>query len=200
MPNDATRLITESGQEARIAAIIEPEIAALGYRLVRVKLSQMNGLTLQIMAERPDGMMNVEDCETVSNAISPVLDIEDPIGSSYNLEVSSPGIDRPLVRRSDFETWAGHVAKLETRQLVDGRRRFKGLIVKLDGEEVVFRRENPDPDETPEFRLPLNSIESAKLVLSDDLIREALRRDKALRKANGIEDNSGENNEMTPDN
>ena len=108
------RLIVEEGQEARIAAIIMPEIESLGFRLVRVRLSQMNGLTLQIMAERPDGSMSVEDCEILSNAVSPVLDVEDPINAAYHLEVSSPGIDRPLVRRSDFETWSGHVAKLET--------------------------------------------------------------------------------------
>ncbi len=194
------RLIVEEGQEARIAAIIMPEIESLGFRLVRVRLSQMNGLTLQIMAERPDGSMSVEDCEELSNAVSPVLDVEDPINAAYHLEVSSPGIDRPLVRRSDFETWAGHVAKLETDQLIDdgngkGRKRFKGRIVGLEGDEVHFRRDDAGKDEVAEFTLPLGNISEAKLVLSDDLIREALRRDKALRKANGLEDE-----EFDPDN
>jgi ribosome maturation factor RimP len=189
------RLIAEEGQEAQIAAIIAPEIDALGFRLVRVRLSQMNGLTLQIMAERPDGSMSVTDCEAVSNAVSPILDIEDPISAAYNLEVSSPGIDRPLVRRSDFETWSGHVAKLETRHLVNGRKRYKGRIIKVDGDEVLFRRDEAGADESSEFTLKLNEIGEARLVLSDDLIREALRRDKALRKANGLDEN-----ETTADN
>jgi ribosome maturation factor RimP len=195
------RFITEQGQEAQVAAIIAPDIHALGFRLVRVRLSQMNGLTLQIMAERPDGSMSVSDCEAVSNAISPILDVEDPINAAYHLEVSSPGIDRPLVRRSDFDLWAGHVAKLETSQMVNdasgrGRKRFKGRIIKVDGEGVLFHREDAANDEEREFTLTFNDIADAKLVLSDDLIREALRRDKALRKANGIEDDE----ETTPDN
>lgn len=182
------RSIVEIGVEARIAAIIEPEIEDLGYRLVRVKLSAINGSTLQIMAERPDGTMNVSDCESVSRAISPVLDIEDPIDRAYHLEVSSPGIDRPLVRVSDFSTWVGHVVKLETRQMINGRKRYKGVILSVDGEDVKFRREAPGPDEDPEFIIPVNEIKDAKLVLTDDLIEEALKRDKALRVANGIED------------
>jgi len=190
------RLITEQGQEAQIAAIIAPDIHAIGFRLVRVRLSQMNGLTLQIMAERPDGSMSVEDCEAVSNAISPILDIEDPINAAYHLEVSSPGIDRPLVRRSDFDTWSGHVAKVETGRMVDGRKRFKGRIIRVEGENVVFHREDAPSEKEREFVLALDNIADAKLVLSDDLIREALRRDKALRKANGLEDDE----ETTPDN
>ncbi len=182
------RSIVEIGVEARIAAIIEPEIEDLGYRLVRVKLSAINGSTLQIMAERPDGTMNVSDCENVSRAISPILDIEDPIDRAYHLEVSSPGIDRPLVRVSDFSTWVGHVVKLETRQMINGRKRYKGVILSVDGEDVKFRREAPGPDEDPEFIIPVNEIKDAKLVLTDDLIEEALKRDKALRVANGIED------------
>lgn len=195
------RFIKEEGQEAKVAAIIAPDIHALGFRIVRVRLSQMNGLTLQIMAERPDGSMSVEDCEAVSNAISPILDVEDPINAAYHLEVSSPGIDRPLVRRSDFDLWSGHVAKLETSQMVSdasgrGRKRFKGRIIKVDGDNVVFHREDAAADEEREFVLAFNDIADAKLVLSDDLIREALRRDKALRKANGLE----EDDETTLDN
>jgi len=156
----------------------------LGFRLVRVKLSAMNGQTLQIMAERADGTMSVEDCEIVSHAVSPVLDIEDPIPAAYNLEVSSPGIDRPMVRKSDFTRWAGHVAKLETRTPIDGRRRYKGTILGADDNSVTFRREQPQAGEEAEFSLPFASIGEAKLVLTDELIRESLRRDKALREAN----------------
>lgn len=191
---DEPRLIAESGQEAMIAGILETEINALGYRLVRIRLTQINGLTLQIMAERPDGTMSVSDCELVSKSISPILDIEDPIASEYNLEISSPGIDRPLVRVSDFSNWAGHVAKLETHQLINGRKRYKGKILGVDGDEVTFRRENPQPDEEPNFTLKTGDISEAKLVLSDDLIKEALRRDKALRSANDIEEPITTNN------
>lgn len=182
------RSIVESGIEARIAQIVEPEIEDLGYRLVRVKLSAANGTTLQIMAERHDGTMNVSGCEEISRAISPVLDIEDPIDRAYHLEVSSPGIDRPLVRKSDFEDWVGHVAKLETRQMINGRRRYKGVILERNGDEITFRREAPGPDEPAEFVIPVEEIKEAKLVLTDTLITEALKRDKALRDANGIEE------------
>jgi ribosome maturation factor RimP len=190
------RTITETGLEAKVADIIEPEIEDLGYRLVRVKISGVNGMTLQIMAERPDGTMNVEGCEAVSKAISPVLDIEDPIDRMYHLEVSSPGIDRPLVRRSDFEQWAGHVAKLETHQMINGRKRYKGMILKVEGDDVTFRREAPAEDEEPEFVIPVSEVKDAKLILTDDLITEALRRDKSLRQANGMEDEG----EVSPDN
>lgn len=186
------RLIAESGQEAQIAALLEPEIKSLGFRLVRIRLTQINGLTLQIMAERPDGSMSVTDCEEISRGISPILDIEDPIHSEYHLEISSPGIDRPLVRISDFENWSGHVAKLETHQLVDGRKRYKGTILSVEGDKITFRRENTSKDEDPNFVLSASDIADAKLILSDDLIREALQRDKALRKANGIEDDTDE--------
>lgn len=186
------RTIVESGLEARVASIVEPEIEGLGYRLVRVKISGVNGMTLQIMAERPDGTMNVAGCEEVSRAVSPVLDIEDPIDKAYHLEVSSPGIDRPMVRLSDFQTWAGHVAKLETSQMINGRKRYKGIILSVDGDKIRFRREAPSKDEDPEFIIPVTEIKEAKLVLTDELISEALKRDKALREANGIED-SGDN-------
>lgn len=144
------------------------------------------------MAERPDGSMSVTDCEEISRGISPILDIEDPIHSEYHLEISSPGIDRPLVRISDFENWSGHVAKLETHQLVDGRKRYKGTILSVEGDKITFRRENTSKDEDPNFVLSASDIADAKLILSDDLIREALQRDKALRKANGIEDDTDE--------
>src|SRR5438105_7068541 len=107
------RLIVEQGIAARVAAVAEPVLDGLGYRLVRVRISGLDGCTVQIMAERPDGTMLIEDCEAVSRALSPVLDAEDPVDRAYRLEVSSPGIDRPLVRRSDFDRFAGHAVKIE---------------------------------------------------------------------------------------
>ena len=181
------RIIVETGAEAKVASIIEPEIEDLGYRLVRVKLSNINGSTLQIMAERPDGTMNVAGCEEISRAISPILDIEDPISQAYHLEISSPGIDRPLVRLSDFATWAGHTSKLETHQIVNGRKRYKGMILSVEGKAITFKREAPSEDEDPNFVLSIEDIKDAKLVMTDDLITEALKRDKTLREANGIE-------------
>ena len=128
------RLVTENGIDARVAAIVEPVIEDLGYRLVRVRVTGENGCTLQIMAERPDGTMSVEDCEAVSREVSPALDVDDPIDKAYHLEVSSPGIDRPLVRRSDFERWSGHVAKVEMRVAQAGRKRFRGILAGVDGD------------------------------------------------------------------
>lgn len=181
------RDITESGPDARVAAIVEPEIESLGFRLVRVQLSGQNGLTMQIMVERPDGMIEVGECEKISRALSPLLDIEEPIQGNYHLEVSSPGIDRPLVRLTDFDTWAGHVAKLETLQMVQGRKRFKGTIVSTNGREITFRREAGEKKEEAEFTVSIDDIATVKLILTDELISEALRRDKALRQANGME-------------
>jgi ribosome maturation factor RimP len=184
------RDIIESGTDARVAAIVEPEIEALGFRLVRVQLSGQNGLTMQIMAERPDGMINVSECEAISRALSPLLDIEEPVQGNYHLEISSPGIDRPLVRLSDFETWAGHVAKLETTQMINGRKRFKGTILSTNGNEVSFRSEIDDGNEDRDFKICIEDMASVRLILTDDLIRESLRRDKALRQANGLDEDS----------
>lgn len=181
------RLISETGTEARVAGIVEPILQDLGFRLVRVRLSAMNGQTLQIMAERPDGTISVADCETISRAVSPVLDIEDPVSGTYHLEVSSPGIDRPLVRVSDYRRWAGHVAKLETRTMINGRKRYKGRILETSEGNVVFHRDEKQAEEEERFTLPLSEIAEARLVLTDELIREALKRDKALREANGID-------------
>jgi len=173
------RIITETGLEARIAHIVEPVAAGLGYRLVRVKLSAMNGATLQIMAERPDGTMTVGDCEILSRDLSPALDVEDPMDTAYNLEVSSPGIDRPLVRRSDFEKWAGHDAKVELARPLDGRKRFKGKLAGLDGDAVRLELESKSKlDAAATVRLPLADIGEARLVMTDALIRETLRREK----------------------
>jgi ribosome maturation factor RimP len=173
------RIITETGLEARIAHIVEPVVVGLGYRLVRVKLSSMNGATLQIMAERPDGTMTVEDCETLSRDLSPALDVEDPIDAAYHLEVSSPGIDRPLVRRSDFQRWAGHQAKVELNRPLAGRRRFRGTLAGLAGDDVRLTMEAKSKLEGPEtVSLPLAEIGEARLLLADALIRDTLRKEK----------------------
>lgn len=166
------RLIREAGVAGRVASIIEPVIAGLGFRLVRVKVSAQNGTTLQIMAERPDGTFSVEDCAALSRAVAPVLDLEDPISTAYNLEVSSPGIDRPLVRRGDFERWGGHEAKIELDPPLDGRKRFRGIILNVEGDEVVVKLK----DAVIEVRLPLNDVADAHLVMTDELVRELLRR------------------------
>ncbi len=171
------RIIVETGLEARIAHIVEPVVEGLGYRLVRVKLSAMNGATLQIMAERPDGSMTVEDCEILSRDLSPALDVEDPIDRAYHLEVSSPGIDRPLVRRSDFERWAGHEAKIELARLLDGRKRFRGQLIGVDGDDVLLEATRRDAA-AERVALPIADLAEARLVLNDDLIREALSRQK----------------------
>jgi ribosome maturation factor RimP len=176
------RIIRESGIEARIAAIILPLLRGIGFRLVRVRLSGQNGLTLQIMAERNDGTMTVEDCEEVSRAVSPALDVEDPIEKAYHLEVSSPGIDRPLVRRSDFATWLGHLVKMETSTLVAERKRFKGRITEVDEEGILVLRDVPAYGEEPSVRVPFDTITEARLILTDDLIRDALSKDNRARK------------------
>jgi ribosome maturation factor RimP len=180
------RIVTERGLEARIARIVEPAIVGLGYRLVRVKLSAMNGTTLQIMAERPDGSMSVDDCEVVSRDVSPALDVEDPIDRAYHLEVSSPGIDRPLVRRSDFEQWGGHVAKIELEQMLNGRKRFRGKLAGVEGDAVRVALDSPGEGE-PHVMVPLSAIAEAKLVLTDDLIKESLRRQKPAADADGTD-------------
>lgn len=173
------RLIIESGVAARVAAIVEPVIEDLGFNLVRVKVTGTNGCTVQIMAERPDGTMSVADCETVSRAISPVLDLEDPIDRAYYLEISSPGIDRPLVRGSDFERWSGYEAKIEMAVPVAGRKRFRGFLRGV--ENGMLAVELPDVKEGEEriAHLTLTDLGEAHLVMTDDLIRESLRRGTA---------------------
>jgi ribosome maturation factor RimP len=170
------RFITETGVAARVAAIVEPVLADLGFRLVRIKVSGLNGCTVQIMAERPDGTMTVEGCEQISRALSPVLDLEDPIERAYNLEVSSPGIDRPLVRAGDFARWAGHEAKIETVRPVDGRKRFRGVVQGVEGDAVVLDLPDAQEGAEPQVRLALADLADARLILTDALIREALRR------------------------
>ena len=173
------RLVSETGVAARVVAIVEPVLADLGFRLVRVKVSGLNGCTVQIMAERPDGTMTVEDCETVSRALSPVLDLEDPIERAYHLEISSPGIDRPLVRAGDFARWTGYEAKIELAAPRDGRKRFRGVIRGVEGDAVVIEPPDVKAGEEPLVRLPLSDLHEARLVLTDDLVREALRRGSA---------------------
>ena len=176
------RIVRESGIDARVAAIVQPVLRGMGFRLVRARLMGQNGLTLQIMAEREDGTMSVEDCEEVSRAISPALDMEDPIEKAYHLEVSSPGIDRPLVRKSDFSAHVGHEAKIETSVLVGDRKRFRGRIAEAGPDDVVLDSSRPAYGAEPSVRIPYGSISEARLVLTDDLVRDALSRDNKARK------------------
>jgi ribosome maturation factor RimP len=173
------RLIRETGVAARVAAIAEPVIGDLGFRLVRIKVSAQNGCTVQIMAERDDGTMSVADCEAVSRAVSPVLDLDDPIGRAYYLEVSSPGIDRPLVRAGDFNRWAGYDAKIEMAVPVAGRKRYRGIVRGAEDGEAIVELPDVKEGEEPVVRLPLSDIGEARLVLTDDLVRESLRRGTA---------------------
>jgi ribosome maturation factor RimP len=170
------RLIAETGTAARVAAIAAPVLEQLGYRLVRVRVSGADGCTVQVMAERPDGTMQIEDCEAASRALSPVLDTADPIDRAYRLEISSPGLDRPLVRRSDFDRHVGHVVKIEMAAPVDGRKRFRGTLLGVADEVVRIQGEDGAPAET---LLPIDDMAEAKLVLTDALVTEALRRAKA---------------------
>jgi ribosome maturation factor RimP len=176
------RLIVEPGLPARVAAIAEPVIESLGYRLVRVRVSSSEGCTVQIMAERPDGSMVVEDCETISRALSPVLDVADLIEPAYRLEISSPGIDRPLVRKSDFERHKGHLVKIEMEIPIDGRKRFRGLLAGTEGEAARLRRDDAAEGEEADVLLPIGEMSEAKLVLTDDLVTQALRREKAAKR------------------
>lgn len=173
------RIVVESGVAARVAAIVEPVIADLGYRLVRVRVTSQNGCTVQIMAEQPDGTMTVEGCEAVSQAVSPALDVDDPIQAAYHLEVSSPGIDRPLVRPGDFARWAGHLAKIETSEPFAGRKRFRGILRGAAKDEVLLSRDDAKAEEERDVAIPMRLIAEARLVLTDALITESLRRGKS---------------------
>jgi len=172
------RLIVEQGVAARIAAIAEPVLTGLGFRLVRVRLSALAGATVQIMAERPDGTMTIEGCETVSRALSPVLDVADPMERAYQLEISSPGIDRPLVRRSDFERHAGSRVRIEMTVAVAGRRRFRGVLVGTEGNTARIQREDAAAGEPVDVLLPIDEMADARIVLSNELIANSLRRGK----------------------
>jgi ribosome maturation factor RimP len=183
------RLITDPGLSARVAAVAEPVLEGMGYRLVRVRVSGLSGCTVQIMAERPDGTMLIEDCEAVSRALSPVLDVADPIDRAYRLEISSPGIDRPLVRRSDFERYAGNLVKIEMASPIEGRKRFRGMLLGVEGEAARIRRTDAAPGESEDALLRIEDMAEARLVLTDELITESLRRGKvAERQAGTAED------------
>jgi ribosome maturation factor RimP len=183
------RLITEQGMAARVATIAAPVLGELGYRLVRVRVSATSGCTVQIMAERPDGTMTVEDCETASRALSPVFDAEDPIETEYRLELSSPGIDRPLVRLSDFERYAGHEAKIEMAVVFDGRKRFRGTLTGVEGEAAKLRRKDAAEGEPADILLPIPEMVEARLVLTDTLVAESLRRGKDRAERHADNDN-----------
>jgi ribosome maturation factor RimP len=167
------RYIKESGLEARIARIVEPVANDLGYSLVRVKITPENGTTLQIMAEDANGRFAIEDCERLSKDLSPVLDVEDPIDREYHLEVSSPGIDRPLVRARDYIRFVGHEAKIELADMLDGRRRFRGEIAAADAESVTIKLPDAPEGIDPNHKLPLRLIAEAKLVMTDALLNMA---------------------------
>lgn len=185
MDENDPRIVKEKGLEARIAEIVEPVIVDLGYRLVRIRVNGNNGCTLQIMAERPDGTMAVEDCEEISHAVSPALDVDDPINTAYHLEVSSPGIDRPLVRGGDFERWAGHLAKIEMSVPQAGRKRYRGHILNVEEGCVLVKLADVPEGQEDTARLPLEDIGSASLVMTDELIDAALQADKAAKAARG---------------
>ena len=172
------RLIVDQGLAARVAAIAEPVLESLGYRTVRVHVSGADGCTVQIMAERPDGTMTIEDCETASRALSPVLDANDPMDRAYRLELSSPGLDRPLVRQSDFERYAGNVVKIEMAVAIDGRKRFRGQLLGAEGHLARIKRDDAQTGEPADILLPIEEMAEARLVLTDALIAEALRRSK----------------------
>jgi ribosome maturation factor RimP len=198
-PLDEPRLVTETGAAARIAALAIPVLEQLGYRLVRARLLAQSGQTLQIMAERPDGIMNVADCEAASQVLSPELDVADLISGEYRLEISSPGIDRPLVRVSDFRRAIGHEAKIELTHAAEaGRKRFRGEIKALEGEgrDAVLTLERSDAraDEEKIVRLPLRDLEEGKLMLTEALIRASLRAAKTA----GIEPDGEEPQDDAP--
>ncbi|MEM6623447.1 MAG: ribosome maturation factor RimP [Pseudomonadota bacterium] len=167
-----TDLIAKAPIDKRLASIVQPSIEGMGYELVRLRLMGGKRATLQIMAERPDGTMEVEDCAELSRNLSAILDVEDPIEGEYTLEVSSPGIDRPLTRLADFDRWEGYEAKLETAELIEGRRRFKGILAGTEDGDVLIEIEEGTIGLTFEW------LSDAKLVLTDELISESLKRSK----------------------
>jgi len=170
-------LIAKAAIDRRMAEIITPVIEDLGFELVRVRLMGGKTRTLQIMAERPTGGIEVDDCAAISTAVSAILDVEDPLEDAYTLEVSSPGIDRPLTRLKDFADWEGYEAKIETTEMIDGRRRFKGMLRGVEGDEVLIEIENQGEQVT--IGLNFDWLSDAKLVLTDELIRDMLRARKA---------------------
>ncbi len=185
--NDS-RFIRETGMAASVAALVGPVLDDMGFRVVRISVSGRDAQTLQIMAERPDGTITIDECEQISRQVSAVLDVHDVISSAYRLEISSPGIDRPLVRMQDFEDWAGYEAKIELSQPVDGRKRFRGKLEGFEGDEVRIECDLDQIGRTV-LGFPASLITEARLVLTDDLVREALRRAKQQGKT-GVGDGS----------
>ncbi len=173
------RFIRETGLAAELAELVEPVLADMGFRLVRVRADGRAEMTVQIMAERPDGTISIDECEAIHRRLSPLIDVHDPIPGPYRLEISSPGIDRPLVRPADFDDWAGYEAKLELAELVDGRKKFRGRLdgFEPDAGEILIEVDLPGTGPTM-LGLPLALVRDAKLVLTDDLVREALTRAK----------------------
>jgi len=171
-------LIAKTAMDRRLADILTPLIEGMGFELVRIRLMSGKTMTLQIMAERPEGGIEVDQCAEISTAVSALMDVEDPIEDNYTLEVSSPGIDRPLTRLKDFDTWQGYEAKLETEELIDGRRRFKGELAGIDGDEVLINLMDEKGDPVT-IGLEFDWLTDAKLVLTDELITEMLRQRKA---------------------
>ncbi|OYU20345.1 MAG: ribosome maturation factor RimP [Rhodobacteraceae bacterium PARR1] len=170
-------LIAKTAIDRRLADIVGPVIEGLGFELVRIRLMGGRTRVLQIMADRPDGGIGVDECGTISTAVSAVLDVEDPIEENFILEVSSPGIDRPLTRLKDFEMWKGWEARIETSELIEGRRRFKGGLMGVEGEEILIEIEEGGQDVT--IGLRFDWLSDAKLILTDQLIAEMLRQKKA---------------------
>ena len=170
-------LIAKTSTDRRLAEIITPVIEDMGYELVRIRFQGGKTKTVQIMADNPDGGIEVDDCAQISTAVSATLDVEDPIEDAYDLEVSSPGIDRPLTRLKDFQAWKGYEAKLETADLIDGRKRFRGTLQGVEDDEVLIEIELDGEDVI--VGLDFEWLSEAKLVLTDDLIRDMLRQRKA---------------------
>jgi len=173
------RFAKETGAEREIAELAEPVVEELGFRLVRVKVSGRDGGTVQIMAERPEGQMTIDDCASISRRLLPLLDAHDPMPGGYRLEVSTPGIDRPLVRPSDFASWTGHEAKIELKELVDGRKRFRGRIEGVSNGEALLRIELPGEEEPQVIGIPFSLISEAKLVADQAAFRADLTGKKA---------------------
>ena len=176
------RFVREIGAAAEIAALIEPVLEDMGFRLVRVVISRRDGSTIQIMADKAGGTINVDDCASISRRLSPLLDAHDPVDGRYFLEVSSPGIDRILVRPSDFEDWAGFETKVELKELIDGRRRFRGILEGYENGEMLLQVLLDEKSEPQTIGLPVDLIHDAKLVLTDELIRASLTKAKAAGK------------------
>lgn len=175
---DTNDLIARTSIDRRLAAIVRPAIEGLGFELVRLRLMGGKTRTLQIMADRPDGGIQIDELGDITHAVSAALDVEDPLEDAYTLEVSSPGIDRPLTRLKDFDAWAGYEARLETSELIDGRRRFKGVLAGTEGTEVLITLDAEDEDLT--IGLRFEWLSDAKLVLTDELIAESLRARKTI--------------------